>query len=338
MIVEEGPGIIFAMVILLIGLLILVFMSTLNAQAVANPQPISVNTPEGDIAAKVAINCIKKQQLGQEIRYDFKINVKDLALFSQDKYENLLPVFIFKGSAIPAKKIGKDEIDPAKGISIPDPQKENPLESIYSFESYDAISVDTFSPVETVLITFIATGDSSSVYAIDCITKALKAFENYKSNPQEFKLLHNLQEFQRICQPLIKGTVPVQAANNCVSDVSARIDIADKSVISEPTGENTNIIFTVTAVTPITADKHVKIYVHCNSDEAKNKYLPQGDNYIEQKFLTTNKFSLNMQCGGSDIQVQLIKNCMDKDSTPGCDAVPAPNDIVDSDTKLPPVA
>ncbi len=336
--IESAPLFFVGLLVVLVLMMAFVFFSTFKLGAVANPQGITVTTPREDQAAKVTIEDCVKQDLGQITRYDFKIKIIGLGLFSQDKYENLLPVFIFKSSAIPAEKIGEDAIDPAKGISIPDSQKKDPLESIYSFESYEAISVDTFSPSETVLITFLATGESSSVVAEECKTNALKAFENYRSNPQEFKLLHNLQEFQRICQPLIKGTVSVKATNTCITPESVRLNIVDLSVISEPTGENTKIIFTVTAVTPITSDKHVKIYISCNSDETKNLYLPKGDAYIEQKDLITNKYAVNMQCGNDDIQVQVIKNCIDKDATPGCDSAPNPDDILASETRLPPVA
>ncbi len=333
-IVEEAPAFLVAGVVLVVMIIGMVFLSSTNAVASPNSQPISVTTPEEDQASKVSINCTAKQDLGQVTRYDFKIYVNDLALFSQDQFENLLPVFIFKSAVIPAKKIGQDAIDPAKGISIPDPLKSNPLESTYTFESYEAISVDTFSPQETVLITFISIGESSTVVATECKNKMLEAFEKYRSSPTEFKLLHNLYNFTTKCQQLIKGTVPVQATNFCISDINARIDITDASVISLSTGENTNVVFTLKSITPITADKNVKIYVSCNSDDTKNRYLPQGDNYIEQKSLVTNKFSFNMICGGSDIEVHLIKNCIDKDSAPGCDN--SDTAIVDSDVRLPP--
>ncbi|MBI4163136.1 MAG: hypothetical protein HY513_05620 [Candidatus Aenigmarchaeota archaeon] len=337
-IVDQAPVFFIALMVFLIIVVALLVLSQFRIGAVANPQPITVTTLPEDQAAKVIINCLSKQQLGQITRYDFKINTEDLGLFSQDKHQNLLPIFIFKSSAIPAKKIGEDTIDPAKGISIPDPLKKDPLESIYTFESYEAVSIDTFSPLETVLIAFLATGESSSVTAIECRNEAVRSFEKYKKSPAEYKLLHNLKDFQAKCQPLLKGIVSVKAANNCISDVSARISIVDASVISRPSGENTNIQFTVTAITPIIEDKHVKIYVFCNSDESKNKYMPQGDNYVEQKALTANKFSVDMICGGSDIEVQLIKNCIDKDATPGCDSAPNPDDIIATEVRLPPVA
>src|SRR3989344_5750428 len=149
--IESAPLFFVVFLVLVVVLIIFGIMSTFKTGAVANPQPITVTTMLEDQATKVTIECKQKQTLGSVTRYDFTIKTNGLGLFSQDKYENLLPVFIFKSSAIPAEKIGTDTIDPAKGISIPDPQKKDPLESIYTFESYDAISVDTFSPLETVL-------------------------------------------------------------------------------------------------------------------------------------------------------------------------------------------
>ena len=333
-IIENAPLFFITFLVIVIVLTIYGLIGSSHSGAIANPQPITVETLSEDQASKVIIECEPSypQNLGQITRYDFKIKTKDLALFSQDTYKNILPIFIFKSSAIAVNKIGDEsvsrQVDAAKGIVIPDPQnkEQDKIGSIYSFESVKATSIDTFSPLETVLIAFLATGESNSVAASQCISLASQAFPDSST---DFKNLHNLQKFQIECQPLIKGIVSVQATNKCVTPESMSLNIVEASEISQPTGENTKITFTLKAITPVTYDKHVKIYVSCNSDETKNKYVPQGDAYIEQKNLVANTYYVSMQCdGSSDIEVKAIKNCVDADTVPGCDAATEDKDIL----------
>ena len=278
----------------------------INLGIITDPKGATIVTPPDQQPAHVTIDCTgTPTQNGGLMQYRYKINVKDLGIVTEQG--TLLPVFIFKGSAISAEFITKgnnNNVAAEKGLDIPDPSFPNPIDATYTFRSFEVTSVAEFSSVENIVIVFVNADKDIRDLSESGLTCKQEANPNIKG-------ANNIESFTAACQKLIKGITSVRALNKCIaSGLAASIENAE----AVDTGSTTRISFDLFSLSGIIKDNKVKIKVECNSDDSKNKFIPEG--YVEQFPGQRQSYQADMVCD-TQKKITVYKDCT-ADPVPTC--------------------
>ena len=99
--------------------------------------------------------------------------------------------------------------------------------------------------------------------------------------------------------------------NKCIaSGLAASIENAE----AVDTGSTTRISFDLFSLSGIIKDNKVKIKVECNSDDSKNKFIPEG--YVEQFPGQRQSYQADMVCD-TQKKITVYKDCT-ADPVPTC--------------------
>ena len=269
----------------------------INLGIITDPKGATIVTPPDQQLAHVTIDCASTPvQNGGLMQYKYRINVKDLGIVTEQG--TLLPVFIFKGSAIAAEFVTKDghDVPSEQGLDIPDPNFPNPLDATYSFKSFETTSIAQFSSVENIVIVFVNADKDIRDLSESGLTCKTEANPNIKGTD-------NIESFTKACQRLIKGVTSVRALNKCiVSGLAASIENEKAEDISG----TTRISFDIFSLSGITKDNKVKIKISCNTDDSKNKFVTQD--YIEQVPGQRQRYQADVTCNMQK-KITVYKDC-----------------------------